>query len=199
MPHGCVRRSDFPSADILMILLDELAHDVPTNCVLEHTSTPAYPDLLSPCVELELSSCSPTSFVMSQKRGNGEKYITVHSRRASEVTAGVKKQRSHQPWPRTRETNRLRPVYLHRWIAVVQHGLPPSPLHEAAHICGNQSCITASHIRWQLPLENIRDRDFHKTCPPPSPDTTCGPKRRYARTEWPSEAAESAGQASLLM
>lgn len=197
MRRARVQRSDYPSPKLLTILLNELAPSVPIERVLEHSSSLAYPSLLSPCVELDLSQCSRTSFVMSQQRAHGKSYVTVHGRRDYDARARVKKQRSQQSWPRTRETKRLRPVCLHRWIAVVAHGLPPSTQHEAAHICGNDRCIASSHIRWQFPIENIRDRTFHASCASPSPTTACSLKRYYSRTAWPAQADETVEQASV--
>lgn len=37
--------------------------------------------------------------------------------------------------------------------------------HEAAHSCGNPSCVNPSHLRWATPHENALDKREHGTIP----------------------------------
>lgn len=52
-----------------------------------------------------------------------------------------------------------------RLVCERAHGVPPSPIHEAAHNCGNGhlGCVTASHLQWKTPAQNQRDRLIHGT------------------------------------
>lgn len=51
----------------------------------------------------------------------------------------------------------------HRIVCEIVHGAPPSPLHEAAHSCGNSSCVNPRHIRWATSSENAADQVIHGT------------------------------------
>ena len=46
-----------------------------------------------------------------------------------------------------------------------KHGMPPTPEHEAAHICGNGSlgCINHRHLAWKTSKENKADTLDHGT------------------------------------
>lgn len=46
----------------------------------------------------------------------------------------------------------------HRVVCGLKHGDPPTPEHEAAHICGNSLCLNPNHIRWATRSENEQDK-----------------------------------------
>ena len=52
-----------------------------------------------------------------------------------------------------------------RVMCMFAHGVAPSPIHEAAHSCGNghKGCVNPSHIRWDTPKGNCSDRAKHGT------------------------------------
>lgn len=52
-----------------------------------------------------------------------------------------------------------------RVICEEAHGSPPTPLHEAAHSCGNghRGCIAKRHLSWKTPTENNADKITHGT------------------------------------
>jgi len=45
------------------------------------------------------------------------------------------------------------------------YGEPPTPVHEAAHSCGNGhiGCVNPKHLRWATPSENAQDKSIHGT------------------------------------
>jgi hypothetical protein len=45
------------------------------------------------------------------------------------------------------------------------HGSPPTPLHQAAHSCGNGhlGCVNPRHVRWATRVENEADKLAHGT------------------------------------
>lgn len=51
----------------------------------------------------------------------------------------------------------------HRVSCEIAHGPTPSPLHQAAHRCGNRSCVNGNHLRWATPAENCSDKHEHGT------------------------------------
>lgn len=51
----------------------------------------------------------------------------------------------------------------HRVLCEMAYGAPPSSDHEAAHGCGNRSCVNPNHLRWATKSENQRDRIIHGT------------------------------------
>lgn len=57
--------------------------------------------------------------------------------------------------------------HAHTVVCELAHGPAPSPIHEAAHSCGNGhlACVTKKHIRWATPAENAADRIEHGTVP----------------------------------
>lgn len=54
---------------------------------------------------------------------------------------------------------------VHRVICTVHNGPAPSPVHEAAHTCGNghQGCCAKRHLVWKTPKENTGDQVVHGT------------------------------------
>ena len=58
---------------------------------------------------------------------------------------------------------KMRPV--HRVVCEADHGPPPSPEHEAAHLCGkgHEGCCNPKHLVWKTPAENQADRQAHGT------------------------------------
>ena len=144
--------------------------------VLDRVTVHAHPVALTPCIPFKVDKSAKSAFVLSQKRSNGKKYITVAGKREYPDGKGFKK-RSTQQWPRTRN-DRLRPVSLHRWIAFAMHGAPPSASYDAAHVCGNDACIAGAHLQWQKHSLNMKDVVFHKEL---QPVYTLRTTRHYAR------------------
>lgn len=56
-------------------------------------------------------------------------------------------------------------TYINRLMCEHRNGPPPSPLHQAAHNCGNRGCVNPSHIRWATRKENESDKELHGTRP----------------------------------
>ena len=55
------------------------------------------------------------------------------------------------------------PCETHRYVCERTHGSPPTPKHEARHLCGNgqEGCVNPRHIVWGTHLENMRDKIAH--------------------------------------
>lgn len=51
----------------------------------------------------------------------------------------------------------------HRFMCMLAHGEPAKPELEAAHLCGNPSCVNPNHLKWKTKLENQADRLVHGT------------------------------------
>lgn len=51
----------------------------------------------------------------------------------------------------------------HRVMCTLAHGDPPFERAEAAHRCGNASCVNPTHIRWATHKENENDKYLHGT------------------------------------
>lgn len=53
----------------------------------------------------------------------------------------------------------------HRVMCELAHGLPPTPLHEAAHLCGkgHLGCVNPKHLAWKTSKENKADQIGHGT------------------------------------
>ena len=53
----------------------------------------------------------------------------------------------------------------HRWMCEAIRGAPPTPLHCAAHECGNGhlGCISPKHLFWKTNAENTADMVRHGT------------------------------------
>lgn len=56
-----------------------------------------------------------------------------------------------------------RHVYAHRMVCEAANGPMPSGKRDAAHGCGNSSCINKRHLRWATPKENDADKIIHGT------------------------------------
>ena len=188
-PRGRVRRDEYPSDDLLRELTRELEDgkpDASISKILDLAKVNAFPSPLSPCWELDVSQ-TDCSFVLSQSRSRGERYITVCGKRSRVPGKGVKNQRSTLPWPRTRATDRLRPISLHRWICFAMRGPPSTDREEATHVCDNECCIAAAHLRWQTRDQNVEDQAFkraHAVSSPAAPQTDTVSARRYSRCSW---------------
>lgn len=50
-----------------------------------------------------------------------------------------------------------------RWMCILAHGEPPFDKAEAAHSCGDASCVNPNHLRWATPKENAADKEAHGT------------------------------------
>lgn len=176
-------KEDYPPRE----MLDQLAAEIDSQqriCgaprVLDIHPVQPYPHHLGPCAELFLDHTFQSAFVLSQKRTHLQMYISVSGIREFKGK-GAKMVRCKQPWPRTHGTDRRRPIALHKWICFECHGPPPSPECQATHICGNDACCAASHIRWQEQYANLAERGWHSNHHP----LTChGAKRRYSRLSW---------------
>jgi len=52
-----------------------------------------------------------------------------------------------------------------RVICRLKHGSKPFPEAQAAHNCGNRSCVNPNHIEWKTPKQNSDDKYTHGTMP----------------------------------
>jgi len=52
--------------------------------------------------------------------------------------------------------------YIHRMVAIVFHGEPPTPEHQVDHINSNRADNRAANLRWVSKDENLADRDIAK-------------------------------------
>lgn len=57
----------------------------------------------------------------------------------------------------------------HRLMCILAHGEPPSPVHHAAHSCGNghEACVNPNHLVWKTPEQNAQDMVVHGTARKP--------------------------------
>jgi hypothetical protein len=53
--------------------------------------------------------------------------------------------------------------YAHRYMCELVNGSAPSDVHEAAHSCGESSCVNPHHLSWKLPADNGLDCRSHGT------------------------------------
>lgn len=55
--------------------------------------------------------------------------------------------------------------YAHRLMCEMAHGAPPTPKHEAAHLCGkgHEGCVNPRHLAWKTKKENRADCVDHGT------------------------------------
>ncbi len=53
----------------------------------------------------------------------------------------------------------------HRYLCELVYGAPPTPKHEAAHLCGkgHEGCIAPGHLEWKTPTANHADKLIHGT------------------------------------
>jgi hypothetical protein len=56
-------------------------------------------------------------------------------------------------------------LYVHRLVCERKEGPPPTPKHEAAHLCGNGhlSCCNQKHLTWKTRGDNASDMIVHGT------------------------------------
>lgn len=66
-------------------------------------------------------------------------------------------------YPLLRHNGRM--VRASRLVCEHVHGSPPSPKHDAAHLCGrgHKGCVTPRHLAWKLPVDNHADKFYHGT------------------------------------
>jgi hypothetical protein len=80
----------------------------------------------------------------------------------------------------------------HRLVCFLKYGDPPSGDYEAAHKCGNASCVNKKHVRWATHQENMHDRKLHGT------HDKCGRKRLLNAREvlyvWSMKSEKTAAQ-----
>ncbi len=77
------------------------------------------------------------------------------------------------PWPFTVSGSDQRPWimrkgrrgYVARFLCEETQGLPSSETHQAAHLCGDKSCVNPNHLYWATPMQNQADRIKHGTAP----------------------------------
>ncbi|MGA1809529.1 MULTISPECIES: hypothetical protein [Sphingobium] len=52
-----------------------------------------------------------------------------------------------------------------RVVCEAEHGPPPTPVHEASHLCGkgHLGCCNPKHLAWKTPKENNADKLTHGT------------------------------------
>lgn len=50
-----------------------------------------------------------------------------------------------------------------RVMCLLAHGEPPTDRPDAAHACGNPTCVNPQHLRWASVSENMMDRVGHGT------------------------------------
>lgn len=50
---------------------------------------------------------------------------------------------------------------VHRVVCEIAHGAPPTAMHQAAHGCGNKTCVNSRHLRWATQIENEVDKLNH--------------------------------------
>lgn len=58
---------------------------------------------------------------------------------------------------------RYRKMLAHRYVCEKAHGVPPTAEHQAAHSCGNKTCVNPHHLRWATRVENEDDKRSHGT------------------------------------
>lgn len=53
----------------------------------------------------------------------------------------------------------------HREMCRLAHGEPPTPKHDAAHLCGkgHEGCVNPKHLAWKTHTENMADQLVHGT------------------------------------
>lgn len=58
-----------------------------------------------------------------------------------------------------------RDVLTHRQTCVAVYGSPPTPKHQAAHLCGkgHEGCVNPRHLSWKTRSENEADKVIHGT------------------------------------
>lgn len=121
---------------------------------------------------------------------NGRGYCGAHYRRLlrygdplsggprrGEIAAWMEANASFQgteclPWPYARTKDGYACIHVRGTVTTASrvmcekvHGEAPSPLHVAAHSCGNGSdgCMNPNHLRWATTEENHADKKGHGT------------------------------------
>lgn len=95
--------------------------------------------------------------------GKGDLMIFVNQALAAETDECI-------PWPYGKAGSQYgvlniegRRAYAHRVVCEAAHGPMPADKREAAHGCGNSSCINKRHLRWATHKENDADKIIHGT------------------------------------
>ena len=188
--HGSSQmyEKNWPQHEFLVRLaseIDDMNAGSGLPAVLKRSEVLPYPCTMTPCVELNLDQPFESALSLSQKRAHGESYISVTGLREF-LAKGSKKVRCKNPWPRTHRTDVKRPISLHAWITFDTYGLPPSREHQATHLCGNDACVSAAHLRWQRQIDNLADQHWHSNHSQSTPKTVSCMKRRFSRLAWPA-------------
>ena len=108
-------------------------------------------DISRSCVHANIAALKTEYHVMCCSKG----YMAIHPK--GHVLAS-------KVWPRRKDCkHKYVPKRLNQLIAEAVWGKPPSKYKmTSTHICGDTSCILASHIRWQDEDANALDRVHHK-------------------------------------
>lgn len=72
-------------------------------------------------------------------------------------------------------------LYAHRFMCELVNGPAPSPVHEAAHLCGNgkEGCVHPRHLLWKTATQNALDSRGHGT----QARNRWGPKGKITRRQ----------------
>lgn len=111
---------------------------------------------------------------MQHNNDNKRRRAKIGEARAfvDDVIARARELRGCVFWPFSRDekgyakfTINRQPQHVHRYVCIATKGPPPSPVHQAAHNCGNGSrgCVSPFCMRWATQIENEADKIEHGT------------------------------------